>query len=137
VRLILLAVAALLAAGCADRGASVARGAAVVRVSERDFRISAPASVRPGPVRFSVGNRGPVAHELIVVKAGDAPLPLRRDGLTVDEDAVEARTAVALEPQPGGSVSVVRAHLGPGRYVLFCNMSGHYLAGMRRELVVR
>jgi uncharacterized cupredoxin-like copper-binding protein len=31
----------------------------------------------------------------------------------------------------------VRAHLTPGRYVLFCNMSGHYLAGMRRVLVVR
>jgi uncharacterized cupredoxin-like copper-binding protein len=27
--------------------------------------------------------------------------------------------------------------LAPGRYVLFCNMSGHYLGGMHRLLVVR
>jgi uncharacterized cupredoxin-like copper-binding protein len=72
-----------------------------------------------------------------VVKAGSAPLPLRRDGLTVDEDAVADRTAVSLEPQPAGAVTQTRARLTPGRYVLFCNMSGHYLAGMRRELVVR
>jgi uncharacterized cupredoxin-like copper-binding protein len=27
-------------------------------------------------------------------------------------------------------------HLRPGRYELFCNMAGHYLGGMRAELVV-
>jgi uncharacterized cupredoxin-like copper-binding protein len=27
-------------------------------------------------------------------------------------------------------------HLTPGRYVLFCNMAGHYLGGMHRTLVV-
>ena len=27
-------------------------------------------------------------------------------------------------------------HLEPGRYVLFCNMEGHYMAGMHTVLVV-
>jgi uncharacterized cupredoxin-like copper-binding protein len=137
VRLLRLALAAVFAAGCAEPGASGPGGAAPVRIGERDFTISAPTRLRAGEIRFAVRNRGPVAHELIVVKAGDAPLPLRRDGLTVDEEAVQARTAVALEPQPAGAVTQVSAHLTPGRYMLFCNMSGHYLAGMRRALVVR
>jgi hypothetical protein len=58
----LLALAAVFAAGCSDSGASPSRGAALVRVSERDFRISAPASVRAGTVSFSIANRGPEAH---------------------------------------------------------------------------
>jgi uncharacterized cupredoxin-like copper-binding protein len=27
-------------------------------------------------------------------------------------------------------------HLAPGRYVLFCNMTGHYMGGMHSTLVV-
>ena len=77
-----------------------------------------------------------MAHELIVVKLSDAPLPLRHDGITVDEDAVAARTAYALEPQPAGKVSELRMHLTPGRYELFCNMAGHYRGGMHTELDV-
>ena len=45
-----------------------------------------------------VRNRGPVAHELIVVRRGSAGLPLRADGITVDEEALEPLTAGALEP---------------------------------------
>jgi uncharacterized cupredoxin-like copper-binding protein len=126
-------LAGLLAAGCSAGGGS----AHVVPVTEKDFRISAPAQVAAGDVSLAVRNRGPISHELIIVKEGTAPLPLRGDGLTVDEDAVEARTALAVEPQQAGTQTVARVHLTPGRYVLFCNMAGHYLGGMRAELDVR
>jgi uncharacterized cupredoxin-like copper-binding protein len=132
-RLVPVLLAGLLTAACG----SAARGPAPVRVVERDFRIAAPAQVRAGAVSLAVRNRGPVAHELIVVKVGRAPLPLRRDGLTVDEDAVQARTAAALEPQPTGRETILDARLTPGRYELFCNMAGHYRGGMHTELVVR
>jgi uncharacterized cupredoxin-like copper-binding protein len=62
------------------------------------------------------------------------PLPRRSDGLTVDEDAVESRTAGALEPGIGDRHLVV--DLKPGRYEMFCNMQGHYLAGMHRSFRV-
>jgi uncharacterized cupredoxin-like copper-binding protein len=126
-------LAALLFAGC---GSASGAGAGVP-IAERDFRISAPAHVNAGDVRLAIRNRGPVAHELIVVKVGDSPLPLRRDGVTVDEDAVAGRTVAALEPQPAGGRTVLRARLAPGRYELFCNMAGHYLGGMHAELVAR
>jgi uncharacterized cupredoxin-like copper-binding protein len=78
-----------------------------------------------------------VAHEFIVVKLSGAALPLRRDGMTVDEEAVEARTAGVLEPQRAGTTTVLSARLSAGRYELLCNMTGHYRGGMHAELVVR
>ena len=31
---------------------------------------------------------------------------------------------------------MLKLHLAPGRYLLFCNMEGHYMGGMHTELVV-
>jgi uncharacterized cupredoxin-like copper-binding protein len=136
-RALLALVVAVLVSSCASGGGPAAHAGAPAVVTERDFHISAPRRVGAGEVRFEVRNRGPVAHELIVVKLSGSTLPMRRDGMTVDEDAVEARTAFALEPQPAGKLTEVRTRLTPGRYELFCNMAGHYRGGMHTELVVR
>ena len=125
----------LAVAGCGSGRPSADAHATRIRVTERDFRISAPRHVRSGDVLVSVHNRGPDAHELIVVRDG-ARLPLRRDGSTVSEEKLEPVEAGALEPGQPGSVRTLRLHLAPGRYTLFCNMSGHYLGGMHAELVV-
>jgi uncharacterized cupredoxin-like copper-binding protein len=131
--------AALLAATSGCSGDSPQHGAgkgAQVRVTERDFHIAAPRTVAAGEIRFSVRNKGPDNHEFIVVREARSQPPLRPDGLTVDEDAVEKATPGALEPQPPG-VSVLRVRLSPGRYKLLCNMAGHYMGGMHTTLVVR
>ena len=54
----------------------------------------------------------------------------------MSEEKLDRVTAGALEPGHPGSNRKLRLHLAPGRYVLFCNMSGHYLGGMHTELVV-
>ena len=105
-------------------------------MTERDFRISAPKRARSGDLVLSVHNRGPDAHELIVVRERGARLPLRRDGSTVSEEELEPIIVGTLEPGKPGSVRKLRLHLAPGRYELFCNMSGHYLGGMHTTLVV-
>jgi uncharacterized cupredoxin-like copper-binding protein len=92
--------------------------------------------VPSGEVLLSVRNRGPDAHELIVVREQAARLPLRKDGSTVSEEKLEPIIAGALEPGHPRSVRKLRLHLAPGRYELFCNMSGHYLGGMYTKLVV-
>ena len=61
-------------------------------------------------------------------------LPLRKDGLTVDEEAVNEVGAV--EGLPPNRVSRLLLHLAPGRYEVFCNMAGHFMAGMSGTLVV-
>jgi uncharacterized cupredoxin-like copper-binding protein len=137
----LLALGACVAAVLAVTGSAGSAGfgavGAVLQVNERDFAIKAPQHVSSGAVTLRVRNHGPDAHELIVVKTHDGRLPLRADGLTVDEDAVQHATVGALEPGQSGSRRELHLRLSPGRYVLFCNMSGHYLGGMRHVLVVR
>ena len=129
------AIACLGFAGCGHHS-SAGGGSAPVRVTVRDFRISAPRSLPAGDHRFEVHNRGPDDHELIVVRTGDSRLPLRPDGVTADEEALEPVTAGALEPGEPGKRSL-QVHLSPGHYELICNMSGHYLGGMHTPLVVQ
>jgi uncharacterized cupredoxin-like copper-binding protein len=134
---LLLALAVLLStAGCSASGSDEhARGVRSVRVVERDFHIKAPKRVSAGKLDLSIRNAGPADHELIVVRPRGHRLPLRKDGFTVDEDAVEKDTVGALEPAPTG-VHRLRVRLEPGRYELLCNMSGHYMGGMRARLLV-
>jgi len=42
----------------------------------------------------------------------------------------------SLEPAGAGAHRALTVHLSPGRYVFFCNMEGHYMAGMHTEVVV-
>ncbi len=135
---VLLAVSVFALSGCGVTGSAGASTAGrPVTITERDFKISAPQDVSAGTVGLSVRNEGPDEHELIVVRQDAGPLPVRRDGLTVDEDAVERREVEGLEPGEPDSVRDLTVHLKPGRYILFCNMSGHYMGGMHTELVVR
>ena len=117
-----------------------ATGAGGLAVAERDFRISAPATLPAGEVTLRVRNRGPDRHELIVARvgpAGAAALPLRADGLTLDEEALQKREVGELEPGAPGSVRTLQLNLAPGHYVFFCNMAGHFLGGMHADVVVQ
>jgi uncharacterized cupredoxin-like copper-binding protein len=132
----LLAIVVLGSTACSLTGA-IRNGLPVMKVSERDFRIKAPRYIRAGELRLQVGNQGPGTHELLVVRFAGAHLPLRPDGFTVNEGALESVTAVTFEgSEPGGHREAV-VQLAPGRYVLFCNMAGHYLGGMHTTVIVR
>lgn len=135
----LVAITAALAAGHAagtGRASAAAAPASVVGVVEHDFRISLSRTrLAPGPVVFRVTNRGPDAHELIVVRdRGD--LPLRQDDMTIDEERLAKRILGALEPGAAGDVRDLRLVLRPGKYVLLCNMYGHYMGGMHSVVTV-
>jgi uncharacterized cupredoxin-like copper-binding protein len=127
----------LLAAGCGGAQSSSGAATAVIAVTERDFAISLPRVVRAGDVVFRVQNRGPDAHELLVVRAPKGHLPMRSDGLTVNEEQLQRSEVGVLEPAETNAVRDLHLRLKPGRYVLFCNMSGHFMGGMHQTLVVR
>jgi len=132
--LLACAIAPFAFSGCASHSTS-SRGT-VVHVTVKDFRITLSRThVRAGEVRFVVKNRGPDTHEVLIVRTS-AALPLRADNITVDEDALEPVTVDKVEAAPPGARRVLGVKLRPGRYELFCNMAGHYLAGMRVRLVV-
>jgi uncharacterized cupredoxin-like copper-binding protein len=108
----------------------------VVPVTERDFHIEAPTRLAAGPVTLRVHNEGPDQHELIVVPTKDGKVPLRADGLTVAEEVIAESEPGSLEPGEPGAVRYLHLNLAPGRYILFCNMEGHYMGGMHHEVVV-
>jgi uncharacterized cupredoxin-like copper-binding protein len=108
----------------------------VLSVFERDFHVAAPTTVSAGDVELLAHNEGPDEHELIVVRTDQATLPLRADGITVDEDTLDGQTIGAIEPYRPGSSVALHLHLLPGHYVFICNMFGHYLGGMRADLTV-
>jgi hypothetical protein len=131
--LALLPAAAFALYGCGSGSGADSSPVSHARVGERDFRISAPATLPAGRVDLSVDNMGPDDHELIVVRTSKA-LPRRPDGLIVNEDAVERQTVGVIEP--GLGPRHLQLDLHPGRYVMFCNMEGHYLGGMHRRFRV-
>ena len=126
------AVALVSLAGCGSGrgGGAGSADARVVVVKEKDFAILAPKRVAAGNLVLRVANDGPGSHELIVVRIPTSGLPYRSDGLTIDEEALARDEPGVLEPALPGSVRNLEVHLAPGRYVLLCNMSGHYLGGM-------
>jgi hypothetical protein len=129
-----LLLAGLALSGCG--GGSEQPSGPTFSVTEKDFHITAPRRLPAGRVNLSVTNRGPDAHELIVARRGSGRLPLRSDGLTVDEEMIQYEEVDGLEPgEPGTRQLSFR--LTPGTYEVFCNMAGHYRGGMHRKFVVQ
>ena len=104
-----------------------------------DFRITPSLSaVRPGPVMLLVHDKGPSTHELVIVRT-DLPsdgLPIRPDGLLVNEDSPLLTSVDEVKEINVGQRAHLVLNLSPGRYVLFCNLEGHYLGGMHALLQV-
>jgi hypothetical protein len=131
----LLLVALLAAcAGAADRR-TVPNQTGRLFISERDYRIIAPARVRAGRVRVEVTNHGPDEHGLIIVRWRRGGLPVRPDGITINVEALHP--LVELGGAPPGARRWAFVRLRAGRYIIFCNMAGHYMAGMHATFEVR
>jgi uncharacterized cupredoxin-like copper-binding protein len=130
---VLAALVLLGLAGCRTGGNRV------VHVTAEEWRMmpDRPA-VAAGKVTLELTNRGQLAHELVVLKTDLAPTALKAlasDPTKVDEEASAANVGEIEELDPGrtGSGTV---DLQPGRYVLLCNIPGHYQQGMAAALEV-
>jgi uncharacterized cupredoxin-like copper-binding protein len=111
-----------------------------VNVLLEDFKVRGDAAVVPaGTVSFRVLNQGPTTHELIVVRTDRPPdtLPLQPDGLTVDEEGPGIDFLEEVEGLDIDDRQTMVLNLTPGRYVMYCNLEGHYLGGMYAALTVR
>ena len=96
-----------------------------------------PKSAPAGVVTFKVTNVSKDAiHEMIVMYRQDPtkPLPYIDDENRVDEDRAGNKGEVSeLDPGKSGTLTVP---LKPGKYVLICNVPGHYGSGMWAEFDV-
>lgn len=93
---------------------------------------------RAGKVTFAVRNRSTdEVHELLIVRSdlGADGFPTEADNpARIDEGKLSDVKEVG-DLAPGGTARMTLA-LKPGRYVLFCNQPGHFMAGMHTTLTV-
>jgi uncharacterized cupredoxin-like copper-binding protein len=124
--------------GCS--AASPSAHASRIDVTMHDFGIKmSRRSVPAGMVVLHVTNNGPSTHEINVdltsYQAGKIPLKL--DGLTAAEDARGLKRIDSIEQVNLHRTEDLTLDLQPGRYVLWCNLEGHYLGGMHETFDVR
>jgi uncharacterized cupredoxin-like copper-binding protein len=124
--------------GCS--GTSSPAGTSRIDVTMHDFGITVSRrSVPAGPVVLHVTNDGPSTHEINVDRSGYQAdkIPLQRDGLTAAEDARGLHRIDSIEQVNLHRTEDLTLDLKPGRYVLWCNLEGHYLGGMHEAFDVR
>jgi uncharacterized cupredoxin-like copper-binding protein len=119
---------------CGDAGRDANAGPGIGAVL-KDFSIiletvNAPA----GSTTFDIVNDGPSSHEFEVFHTDLAADALPVDGSTVADDQLEIVDEVE-DIAPGTSTSLA-VELPAGHYVVICNISGHYQAGMHADITV-
>lgn len=97
------------------------------------------ATATAGSTVIKAPNEGATEHELVVFKTNMDPakLPTEANGEVaeekLDKEAEAAGEITDVEPGKAGSKSY---DLTPGKYVMFCNLPGHYALGMYGTITV-
>jgi uncharacterized cupredoxin-like copper-binding protein len=89
-------------------------------------------TVKAGKVTFNATNDGSAPHELVVLKTDKPQGDLEKNGEVSESDSVGEVSDI--EPGASGKKTI---DLQPGKYVLICNLPGHYAQGMHTSLVVK
>jgi uncharacterized cupredoxin-like copper-binding protein len=114
-------------------GALAASRGGTTKVAMREWAISpAPARATAGKITFVVKNNGKTKHEFVVIRTNLAPgkLPVTKGR------ASEKGSKGEIGNLPAGSTKRLTLTLPKGKYVLICNLGGHYQAGQRAAFVV-
>ena len=127
-----IGVVALVAGPAAP--ADNATSAMVVPVALSEWKLEpGQATVRGGRVSFVVRNDGTMAHEFLVLRSERHHHMLKVKG----GKAVEAGRLGRIRQIAVGESKRLTLKVTPGKYVLLCNMLGHYQAGQYASLRVR
>ena len=125
---------ALAVAACAPAAENIPADVDVA-VHMQDYRVLlSVATVKAGTVRFGIKNEGNMEHSFELIKTDLAFDQLPTTG---DAKAKEDGLIKQVKSLPVGKVSVVTADLVAGKYVIICNVAGHYQLGMRAALTVQ
>ena len=129
----IVAAVTVLAVAVGVSAAWAASTKTVVKVTLKEFKvIPTPTSAPHGTVAFAVKNAGALTHELVVLKTNipAAKLPVKGG------KAVETGRVGKIVVKPGKAAGLTLP-LKAGKYVLLCNVTGHYQAGQRIGFVVK
>lgn len=142
VRTTLIGAAAALAATVAVAQATDTSGAAAGPSDQLKFKldefkiIPKAADAKAGTVRIRAKNIGDGEHELVVARTKRKPgkLPTNKYG-DVKEGAINVIGEIS--ELPPGEAGKTKLQLKSGKYVMFCNVSGHYAQGMYGKLTIK
>lgn len=136
-RVALALAAAVLSAGLVAITASpadTATSGTVVSVSLTEWKlVPGQVTVRAGRISFIVRNDGTMDHEFLVLRSDRHHHSLKVKG----GKAVEAGRLGEIPQIPSGTSKRITLRVAPGRYVMLCNMLGHYQAGQFAGLRAR
>jgi uncharacterized cupredoxin-like copper-binding protein len=129
-------ISLVLLVALAPTGANAKTAASSVTVRLIDYRVMPSArSTAPGRVTFVVHNADGVPHNLVVLRTNLAPRSLPVTGVhgRARELGRQGATAWLRDEQTVRLTLTLRA----GRYLLICNVPGHYQRGMVVRFRVR
>lgn len=119
--------------GTPATSAAPAAGKIAAELAEWSVKAAAPA--RAGEVEFDVQNKGAAPHEFVVFKTDADPAALTKDA-TARVDETKYPPVGRTKQLNGGAGESLKVNLTAGKYVLVCNLSGHYDLGMRTAFTV-
>lgn len=124
---------ALLLSACASQPAALPADVQVV-VDMKDYAVAlSVTTVKAGSVKFGIRNLASMEHQFDLIRTDLAP-----DKLPIDSGAKAKEDGLVKQVKGigAGKVATISADLSPGRYLVICNIAGHYQLGMRAELRV-
>lgn len=93
-----------------------------------------------GAVTISTPNDGQVQHELVLLQTDQSPTSLPKNGDEVDEEALETKGVESpgeIEEVNPGQTKSGNFQLTPGKYLMICNLPGHFNRGMYGTITVK
>ena len=133
VSLLLVIIGGMFLTGCSSNTESNAKPAVQTvkgTLTDTSIRLSS-SSVSSGKVTFAITNNGTLEHEFVVLKTDLAPdaVHMQSDAEKVDED-MSGENVGEVEGIASGETKELSLSLQPGKYLLICNLPGHFQAGM-------
>lgn len=105
-----------------------------VKVTLKEFKVTPkPTEADKGSVTFAVKNTGRLKHEFIVLKTAIPQGKLPVKGSTA---VLKGKVEGKILPFAPGKTKVLKLTLPAGRYILLCNLPGHYGAGQHAAFKV-
>lgn len=103
-----------------------------------EWSVGLPTSLVAGQVNFAITNIGTIQHELLVFKTDLAPsaIPVDKNGDIIQDGPGVTLISKGPKIDPGQTQTRIVNLTQPGKYLFVCNLPGHFMAGMYREVTV-
>ena len=129
---LVISLAILLMISTALVGCGGGSSSQTINVSMSEFALNiSPTTVSAGEVVFKVSNSGMLGHDFLIVSTTEGPesLPYNEESAQVMEEQINIVSSIR-ELQKGETMEIT-TNLAPGKYMLICNVAGHFSSGMR------